>query len=1376
MSTEITKADAKKIVEAVNKQKKKKSGNKENKVERREKYSTPTVLVTAEAIAKMKELNPERSKITDATINNMEKKLHALAVSTDKKFAANNFGANNFGANNFGATDYAELMSMFGRTVPCATLAETAHMIKRIITEDHPHPKLFGPRLRSTVMRTTCQSIYKVPASGSGGYTTGDTIIVVSPCYASYKGVLILSKKVNGTFMVLAYVSPDKNPELVCSQLAVLYTKLTVSSPLAVTGSNTAVAAQIMSEGAEVKIGPAALKAGGVYPMAPGRVCPVKVVGPEEHTIVNFTAGEDDRYVLRSNMCDPMNSSLVDFLNPASQSLDSSALGADPVAPAVFYCASRDATTATGAGFSSQCSAAWGSGAFSIPTSTVDLFNLSQCCDFNRALLFGDFEMIADFTITASSAGDVCNIFVLAYVDNGNGTTTPYPINQTTSTASLTSNVSINFSTRGATSFNVLRGKVIKNIAITLQAVSNPMLCIVTTQYVPKVRIRFLDIPLEAKNLVFVLSNIATGYPIAVGCKSHVEAFLAPEAINTTFLDCDEELPCDRNNLATVLRVHSLVSGHEEGNMSASSFSDTMNTILKHGGNVTRKLAGAGLLSADPALNLAAGVLGNAAYKKANKVKASSFGRLEDCYSYESYSDAYASSYEEIAVTYHDFITTTRDNSLFQTKIKSFGETIKDILSCSTFCKVNELESCYSEKSYSAVQATSHTKRMFNPPFPPKLKIKIDTDNVPYERWVNKLGYLAENWKPWNDETEAKPAINVVPSEDLQWSNNSEFVRDYYGRFHGILRRIGKCDEDCELFESLHFLDYSYISILDIPHLRVFVQAVVRVADYLKDLIEGASSDNFPAKEYTDKQKHGMINASIRVGNIFQWFIDRAHRMIGEKLSDENFQHSDIMLRTEKRKLVHLVLNIFILIRSITLGLIPSGTVEEVARVLKPLWPAWLAYLDDEYFDLPVPSIDELFAVTTEDDFSNVAATSFLDKLVLIAETAELTALTDRLRVITLEHLAVAVEEEKIAFLKTSLDQLLDINKHLIKSNRILAGIKYRAADGTLIDTTIDDDYVDARASSYGDIDELFNIKKTDKQPHLLKYNIPAVDFTSTPYDITHLYEYTQSNRLPQLLVENVLDGDVNPWITILHFRSKDVAGKVFKIMVRSYSKQKGKEAACRLALFTLGEIKASSSDSSTYRSFLNFSKISCTSFKPVNTGFFYPGVTGETGQEHYFGTIPVVGKGYVDPLIKKAFPDTDIGSPSLEITGRSGSLSQLLAVMYSLSFGSDFPKFTSGEVVNIETFFNDDDKLTCISFTILPVDSKTTKINDAIQDGLVLNGMFDEGWFDGKRFIQSPPVSNWFNKDYIISCKTTKPPAGYPGNAYSYTICKLKF
>jgi len=161
------------------------------------------------AVTTIRGLNPELDQVGVKTLDHIERRIHAL--ERNRTLNAANFGR-------IGASDYHPELHAYlaehGIEVPCSDVPSTLRTLSDVVEGRRLHPKRFGNRGESFMLSTTANRIVPIPTSGTGGFTTGNIVMVGIPVHAAYKGAVVYAvNSLTGIWQVIAYVAPDRDPE-----------------------------------------------------------------------------------------------------------------------------------------------------------------------------------------------------------------------------------------------------------------------------------------------------------------------------------------------------------------------------------------------------------------------------------------------------------------------------------------------------------------------------------------------------------------------------------------------------------------------------------------------------------------------------------------------------------------------------------------------------------------------------------------------------------------------------------------------------------------------------------------------------------------------------------------------------------------------------------------------------------------------------------------------------------------------------------------------------------------------------------------------------------------------------------------------------------
>jgi hypothetical protein len=153
---------------------------------------------------------------------------------------------------------------------------------------------------------------------------------------------------------------------------------------------------------------------------------------------------------------------------------------------------------------------------------------------------------------------------------------------------------------------------------------------------------------------------------------------------------------------------------------------------------------------------------------------------------------------------------------------------------------------------------------------------------------------------------------------------------------------------------------------------------------------------------------------------------------------------------------------------------------------------------------------------------------------------------------------------------------------------------------------------------------------------------------------------------------------------------------------------------------------------------------------------------------------VPVVANGSQDPLVRAAIPTVaQLGAPSGQITGRSGSFAMLLSSLSYAGFPVK-PGLYSGEVISITVERAANGIPDEVVFTLLPVKGEFEKIHGAASAGQRIRGLFESGWYSDDGFVELDPFSIFNPSKTAAAVTKVPPPPGYPGSAYRIRAWRL--
>lgn len=542
----------------------------------------PTLKELRDQIAKLAAANSNANAAAVGTINNLSRRVDALAKN-------DSITATTFHATPFGATSDDALLSErlpADQPEPGQNVVQAATLLQQVIARQIIHPKRFGPHRASTLMDPRCSKIVSIPASGTGGFTDGDMIIVVTPLGKSHKGVIVFSVTPDTTsYSVLDYIFPDKDPEDVGSRLAALYSDLSVEAPQITTGSNVTVVSQLFSEMGVIH-SPLGVKPGNVTASSTDHIATEKL--DSERKVVHFYADQPESDVLHHNACDPQTITKTTVQN--GQLLAHSSAYPDNTGAYNVNCTATDYNSAIASGFSSTLASAWGTTTPLTTAVEIDVWKLSRSQDYLRHILFGDIEL-SFIGHQANSSGDRVEICAYIQVEAGSGITSEVKYQGNfTATAGDGASMPFRFNTRGNSKYALTRGAVISDIRITAKCFGvNPTVLSLGLDFVPEIKVTFFDVKGSTTYLAAVLTGVMEGNRIKVTSNTDVEVFVNPTAKASTFLSYINDPPYAQGPMEKLIRAHHHTPS--EDHYSASSFLKSAGKILRAGGRIGRAAA-----------------------------------------------------------------------------------------------------------------------------------------------------------------------------------------------------------------------------------------------------------------------------------------------------------------------------------------------------------------------------------------------------------------------------------------------------------------------------------------------------------------------------------------------------------------------------------------------------------------------------------------------------------------------------------------------------------------------------------------------------------------------------------------------------------------
>jgi len=548
-----------------------------------------SVAAAQRSIAAIREANADMDMRLTKTITNIDRRLTALA----KAPASMKLTAANFRASPYSSDEIVDMMASRGAVIPGNSFPEAAMILKDVVEGRILHPKRFGEKGTSFVIKCIADKIFTVPPTGTGGWSNGNILVVGVPKHASYKGAVVFAvNQTTGIWRVISYIAPDRDPELITNACAVLYSSLTVSAPISVTATSLAVTSQLMLNLATVYTSPTSLIAGKVAPVAEGGVCDTVVIGPEPHRLLQFSATDSEALVQRLTPFDPQNTNLIRVTNSAALGNTTFAYP-EPIGVFCINAVGNSQTSASAAGYQSSGSFVPG-GNQVLGVGVNSIWRLSNCTDFQRHMLYGGFELSCDASIVFAGAGNSSALMTVTY-DNGDGTDSNVAMRFTLTGGANASRTVIKFNSRGQSIYAGI-GAIIRDITLAIDVpvgASGNLRTDVTPALsnAPVISVKFLDVPATTSYAAAVFTGALSGFNVAVGLTTHVEVLLDRVALNSTFLSATDDLPYDPHYLPTLLRAHMMSYSGRTPAMHAKSFGDMLRGVLRVGGKIGSAIA-----------------------------------------------------------------------------------------------------------------------------------------------------------------------------------------------------------------------------------------------------------------------------------------------------------------------------------------------------------------------------------------------------------------------------------------------------------------------------------------------------------------------------------------------------------------------------------------------------------------------------------------------------------------------------------------------------------------------------------------------------------------------------------------------------------------
>jgi len=516
---------------------------------------------------------------------------------------ANNFGArtlrkaNNFGANNFEDGDTGILTSMLaahGLRVPCSSLTDCMMMMAGVCEGTLTHPKRFGDD--TFVLYTNATNIVSLSATP---YVSGNTLYIVTVVNDAFKGAVVIQMPPGAaslnTSSVVAYVSPDRDPEQLGTRLNVLFCEQQISLPQVVGGTNVTVANTSLQNGV-TDVFPPSIVPGKLASVCRGRRAPIAIIGSETHCVREFTACEPEAQIRVFNRFDPQNT-LVRVPGTLGVPQICGAFVEESQAFAIVAPAGATGAASQRAGWILPFVTGFVQTISVTALTFTPIWTLNQHTDCLRHMLYGAFTILSAGTLTCAVNLFLIRRYQITYSD---GTTSFFDAEQNLAPA-LADSYTDWFDTRGQSSASGNLGKIIVNIQYGLIG-GNGIPPTNVSLAVDNLVVRFHDVRASTKYLCTILTGAQTAVQLNIVVNIHTEVRPDPSSTIALYVTPTSDLPYDAELLPRVLKAMEMTGSSI--NTSPVDSNDYQAGVFQDIGNFFKKVVGFLAPVAGPVANL----------------------------------------------------------------------------------------------------------------------------------------------------------------------------------------------------------------------------------------------------------------------------------------------------------------------------------------------------------------------------------------------------------------------------------------------------------------------------------------------------------------------------------------------------------------------------------------------------------------------------------------------------------------------------------------------------------------------------------------------------------------------------------------------------
>lgn len=543
---------------------------------------------TSEALSAMQKMLAANNTVNAETLALIRKSNNLLVTAAHtrtgkEKDAAYRLNAANFSSANFGSADFSTT-----KLNPCQNFQDCMQVVSNVL-RGATHPPRYGiAKLDDTCIKSLpIERNYTIPATGTGGYTSGDVIVIVSPIVNSFRGIFILSMNPNnGIYKVLDAISAPGDITSAAKDVAVTFFKLGISCTTYIGGTTVATAAPLLDLGVTDGYSPIIGKPGNMSVMCTGMACDSEIMGPGTYELNNFTAAIPLDQVRKTFQDDALNSALVTAPNSSAQGgSTASSANAPDYTRLVFNI--KDQNSIDTGGFL---------GIFNtptvIPTTPSVLWQFNQSTRYPTHLWFGRFRIrVQNLTLTSNTTKHsvTAQITVVYLLPGGTTVNVSKQASFDMSAIAGTETYSFEIESNGDSSYAVHEGKLISSIQVQLTSSADTSSLAINSVNSPIITLEFYDISNRQPYGFGMIAGLTTGQQLKIKGRSDVTfgasrlsatGFFTSTVTNTNFYNDDV--------FTDFLNMYE-ESTENLGKFTSSSFSkfsNVINTIAKTGGKV----------------------------------------------------------------------------------------------------------------------------------------------------------------------------------------------------------------------------------------------------------------------------------------------------------------------------------------------------------------------------------------------------------------------------------------------------------------------------------------------------------------------------------------------------------------------------------------------------------------------------------------------------------------------------------------------------------------------------------------------------------------------------------------------------------------------